>query len=130
MAALKACVGIALGLPNAFVPHHDGAAAIFALWNRPLERAVRKGMILCPYRQTFVGGIEARAPRDRPAQQDTVEFQPEIIMKPRGVVFLDEVRQSAVAGLDSPGWRLGGLLKIALAAVPLQHHVIPRLGRL
>jgi hypothetical protein len=129
MAALKPCMGIAFGLPNAFVPHHDGAAAIFALGNCPLEGAVRKGMILCPYRQPFVGGIEARTLRDGPAQQDAVEFQPEIIMKQRGVVFLDEVRQSVLAGLDPPGRRLGCLLKIAFAAVLFQRHVIPRYSR-
>ena len=86
-------------------------------------------MILCPHRQPLVGGIEARAFRDRPAQQDAVEFQPEVVMKPRGVVLLDEVRQSLLAGLDPSGRRLGGLFKIAFAAVFFERHVIPRYSR-
>ena len=52
-------------------------------------------MILGPHRQPLVGRIEARTFRDRPAQQNAVQFQPEIVMQARGVVFLDQVRKLA-----------------------------------
>ena len=50
-------------------------------------------MVLCPYRQPLVGRIQTRPFCDGPAQQDAIEFQPEVIVKTRGVVFLDQVRE-------------------------------------
>ena len=71
-------------------------------------------MILRPNRQPLVGGIEAGAFRNRPAQQYAVEFEPEIIMKTRSVVFLNKVGKLALPGLD-PAWRrFGCLLKSRL----------------
>jgi len=76
---------IAFGLPGAFIPHHDGAAAVFALRYRALESAV--GVILCPDRQSLIAGIGARAFRDRPTQQNAVQLQPKIVVKARSVVL-------------------------------------------
>ena len=72
-------------------------------------------MILRPHRQPLVGGIEARAFGDRPAQQDAVQLQPEVVMKARGVVLLDEVREFLFANLDPPRLGFGGLVEIALS---------------
>jgi len=57
-------------------------------------------MVLHVDREASVGGVEARTLRDRPALQDSVELQPEIVVQPSSRVFLnDEAIARAAADL-------------------------------
>ena len=96
MALLQSGVRIAFRLPGASVPEHHRPAAIFAFRDRALEGAIGQGMILGPHRQPLVGRIEAGPFGHGPAQQNAVQFQPEIVMQTRGVVLLDQVRKLLV----------------------------------
>ena len=49
--------------------------------------------------QPLVGGIEAWTFGDGPTQQNAVEFQPEVVMKTRGVMLLNEVGEFLFADL-------------------------------
>ena len=108
-------------LPGAAIPQHHRAAAILALRNRALERAVVERMILDMHRQPLVGGIEAWPLRAGPAQQHTVILQPEIVMLVARVVLLDQIAQFAFAFFrPARARRLGGFRKVALLAVTLK----------
>ena len=50
-------------------------------------------MVLCPDRQPFVGRIQTGSFGDGPAQQDALEFQPEVIVQTGGIMLLDQVRE-------------------------------------
>ncbi len=91
MAFLQPGVRVALGFPASFVPQHDRAPAVLPLRDGPLEIAIGKRMVFGSDSQTLGGGVEAWPARDRPAQQNAVEFQAEIVMKAGGVVLLDQV---------------------------------------
>ena len=86
-------------------------------------------MILGPHRQPLVRRVEAGTFGHGPAQQNAVQFQPEIVMQARGVVFLDEVRKLLLSRLDLAGRRFAGLSEIALASVFFERHVIRRCSR-
>src|ERR1700757_4661947 len=90
MALLQAPVRISDRRPRAIVPDDDRAAAILALGDRALKISIFEGMILDRDRKAFFARIEARAAGDRPALQDAVQRQPEVVMQPRGVVLLDD----------------------------------------
>ena len=60
-------------------------------------------MVLCPDRQPLVGRIRIRPFCDGPAPQDAVEFQPEVIVKTGGGVFLDQVRELVGSYFTPPG---------------------------
>ncbi len=77
-------------LPGAVIPQHHRPAAIFLFGNRTLEIAISERVILGPHRQPLVLGIETWPLRHRPAFQDTVQLQPEIIMEAGGVMLLDD----------------------------------------
>ena len=78
-------------LPGAAVPQHDGAAAILALRDVPFEAAVFERVVLDVDGETLFRRIEARPPRHRPALQNAVELEPEIVVQPRrGVLLNDE----------------------------------------
>jgi len=79
-------------------------------------------MVLCPYRQAFVRRIQTRPFCDGPAQQDAIEFQPEVIVKTGGGVFLDQVREFVGACCYPSGRRFGRLLKIAFASIFFECH--------
>ena len=82
-------------------------------------------MVFRAHRQPFVGRIQAWSLRDSPAQQNAIEFQPEIVMQPRGVVFLDQVGKS-LAGLRLISRRFRRSVEMALALIFFQRHRMPR----
>ncbi len=79
-------------------------------------------MVLGTYGQSLVGGIDAGALGNRPAEQYAVEFEAKIVVETRGIVLLDEVRKLTLPGPDA-AWRwFRRLLEIALTAVLFQCH--------
>src|SRR5258708_11351012 len=77
-------------LPGAMIPEQHRAAAILALGDHPLEIAIVERMVLDMDGEALLAGIEARPPRNRPALEDAVELETEIVMQPRRRTFLDD----------------------------------------
>src|SRR5439155_5040424 len=78
-----------------------------------------KGMVLHHDRQAFVGRVQRRALGNRPTLEDAVHFEPEVVMKPRRLMLLDDEHQGTATGARlSLG--LGRPLKTALPAIGLQ----------
>ena len=92
-------------LPVAAVPQHDRAAAILAFRDRAFEIAVVERMIFHLDRKALVVRIERRAFGHRPGFEDAVELKPQVVVQPRGVMFLDD-EAPAVRRLDR-SWPLG-----------------------
>ena len=86
-------------------------------------------MILRANGQPLVGGIEAWTFGDGPTQQNSVQLQPEVVMKARRVMLLNEVGEFLFANLDPPRLGFGGLVEIALFSVFFERHFIPRYSR-
>ena len=116
IAALEVALGIAERFPRPLVPKHNGAAAILPLRNGPFEGAVVEGMILDMDGKALVFGIEAWSFGDRPAFEDAVQLKPEIIMKARRCVLLNEVAETGLLGPRLAGW-LARFGKIPLGTV-------------
>src|SRR5689334_19884855 len=106
MALLHPLMRIVLRRPGAMVPDHHGAAAVLALGNDALELVVFDRMIFDVDGEALVARHEARTARHRPAHHHTVEFQPEIVMQPGRIVFLDDVAEALLASRGAT--RLGG----------------------
>src|SRR5207244_11967841 len=88
--------------------------------NDALERAVIEWMVLDMNCQPLLPRIEARPLRDRPALQDAVELQPEIVMKPACRVLLDHKGESLARRRGAR--RLRCLPEIAFPSVFLERH--------
>ena len=83
-------IGVFRG-PAAAVPQQHGAAAILALGDHPFEPAVIHGVVLDMNGEPLLAGIEAGTLRHRPALQDAIEFEAEIVMQAaRGVLLYDK----------------------------------------
>ena len=106
-----------VGDPPALVPQHHRPAAIFALGNGALKRAIVERMVLGPHRQPVLAGVQARPLGNRPALEHAVELQPEVPMEPRGVVLLDD--EAVAFALEPAALGLLRLREIALPVVGL-----------
>src|SRR5439155_11118855 len=94
----------------------DGACAIVALRDLPLEGRVVERMILDMDGQMLLTGLERHALRDGPARERPVVLEAEVVVQaPRIVPLDDEDRILRLAPLR--GERLGCLLAVALALV-------------
>src|SRR5690606_11613652 len=85
--------GIALmripdGSPTPPVPKDDRTAAVLALGDRALEVAILERMVFGVDGKPLFAGNETWSLGHRPALEDTVEFQPEVIVKPPRRVLL------------------------------------------
>src|SRR5437588_2232551 len=58
-----------------------GSASILTLCNHPFEGSIREGMIFHHDRQPFLFWVQRWAFGHCPTFQDTIEFQPKIVMK-------------------------------------------------
>ncbi len=107
--------------PCSRVPQHDGAAAILVLGDDPLERGIAHRMVFGADREALVVGIGARPLGHRPALEHAVDFDPEIVMQPRGIMLLDDEAPSVFGalglGLGDLASRLGGQRKVALGII-------------
>ena len=107
----KSFVGVADWLPGAAVPDHHRPAAIFAFGNHALEAAIFERMVLGHHGKPFLTGVEARALGHGPALQHSVMLQPEIEMRARCCVLLDD--ETVALGFPALGPRLGRLGEVA-----------------
>jgi hypothetical protein len=106
-----------LGHPEAPIPQHYGAAAIFPLGDRAFEVAVVERMVLHLDRQSLVARIKRGSLGHSPGLEDTVVLEPEVIVQAGGGMLLDDkawVFRRPNLGLAA---RLRGLLEIALGLV-------------
>ena len=71
------------------VPQHDGAAAVLAGGDRPLERVVLDRVILDLHGEAPLRRIERRPLRHRPALHHAVELEAEIVVEMTRGVLLD-----------------------------------------
>src|SRR6202011_4603490 len=112
----KTALGI-VRIPIAAVPELHRATAILVLRNRAFEIAVVERMVLDLDREPLVMRVERRSSRDGPGFENTVEFEPQIVVQPRRVMLLDD--EAALLGrgdLDVAGG-LRGLFEISLLAI-------------
>ena len=115
-------VGIERG-PAAAIPDHRRPGAVLPGGNDALEPAIFERMVLDMDRQPLFRGVGARTLRHRPALQDAVELEPEIVMQPaRGVLLDDKGELPARGRAHRSARRLGGFLEIALSPVFGQRH--------
>jgi hypothetical protein len=115
--------------PGAAIPEHDRSAAVFVLWNDPLETAIFERMIFDFDREPLFTGIEARSFRHCPALEHAIEFETKIIVEPARRMLLDDEGQRA-RGLAwprrGPG-RFRGFAKVAFLSVFFERHSVDRL---
>ena len=91
--------------------------AVLAFRDRPFEIAIVERVILDLDGQSFVVRVDGGAARDRPGFEHAVKLEPEIVMQPCGIVFLDHETAAGGPSGRSLAARLQGFLKIALGAV-------------
>jgi hypothetical protein len=117
-------VRVADRLPAPAVPDDDAAGSVLALRNRTLEFGVLERMVLRLDRHPLVGGTQARSLGDRPALEDAVQLEPEVIVETARGVLLDHVAQlgarSLVPSERRARGRLRGAVEVALAIVLAQ----------
>src|SRR5262249_50389131 len=106
LAGGQTAVGVAERSPLTAIPDDDRAGAVLGLGNFALERRVLERMIFSPYREAPILRIVARFLRYRPALQNAVVLESEIVMEPLRVVPLDhELRLPAGSMLRAAGLR-------------------------
>jgi hypothetical protein len=71
------------------------SAAVFTGRNGALEITVIERMILYFNGQPFVGRIVGRPSSDRPRLEDSVEFEPQVVVQAARGMFLDDEAQPA-----------------------------------
>ena len=81
---------------GAVIPDDDFACAVIALGDHALETAVVNGMIFGQHRKTFLGRIQAGAFGNGPGSKHAFHFEAEIVVKPRGVMLLNDEAVAAV----------------------------------
>src|SRR5438874_4912272 len=80
-----------LGPPHTLVPEEHLAGAILLFWDHALELAIFERMVLGLHGEALGSGIEAWALGHRPALQDALELEAEVVMQPRRGVALDVI---------------------------------------
>src|SRR3569833_834367 len=91
LALAQSLLRITVRHPYAPVPQHHMAGAILMRGNVTFESPIIEWMILNVHGQPFVGGIEARPFRYRPALERAAEFEAEVVVQTAGEMALDEV---------------------------------------
>jgi hypothetical protein len=115
VALLETSVRILLRLPTAPVPQQHRPAAVLAFRDSALEGPVIEGMVLGVHGQALFARDQARPLGDRPALEDAIELEAEIVVQARRIVFLDAEAEAASRG-NLARW-LGGFLEIPLGVV-------------
>src|SRR3989338_11161919 len=73
------------------IPNLDSSCPILTFGYPAFEISVIKGMILGHDCQPFIGGIKGKAFWHCPAFEDTIKLHAKIIMKPPGIMFLNDI---------------------------------------
>src|SRR5690606_33144880 len=94
-ARLQTLVRVAYRPPCPAIPQQDRSSAIISLGDDTLEGRIIDWVVLGSHCKPLVPRIEAGSPGHRPAFQDAVQFKPQIIVQPPGVVFLDCIKKAA-----------------------------------
>jgi hypothetical protein len=116
---------ITLGFPVTAIPQQHGAGPVLLGRNHTLEVAVLERVIFDVHREPLVRGIQTRTLRDRPAQQNAVELQSEIVVEMRRRVFLNDERRLARTPAGDPSGRLRRRLEVALLSIEFERHPCP-----
>src|SRR5262249_4460064 len=103
--------------PEATIPKHHRSAAVLTLRNGAFEISVIERMILDLHRQSLVFRIDRRAARYRPRFEHAVEFEPESVMQPRVIMFLDDKSQMLRWANDSRSAWLGGFREVTFGTI-------------
>jgi len=120
MTFLVARVRVALRVPAAAIPNHDGAAAIFPLRDGSLEGVVFDRMIFHVDCEALLVRNETRAASHGPTLHHPAKLEPQVIMQtPRGVLLDDELVSFGPTHLPP---RLGGHVELAFPAIYLKPH--------
>src|SRR5262245_50618531 len=82
--------GLLVRRPEAAIPEHNGATAVFALGNRPLEVAVVERMVLDLDRQSFVARIAGGPLGYRPGLEYPVVLEAQVVVQAGRCVLLDD----------------------------------------
>src|SRR6266852_3609329 len=108
---------VALGGPVSAVPDHNRPAAVLAFGNGALEIAILQRVIFYLDREALFFGVERGSAGHCPRFEDTIEFEPEIVMEARRRMLLNH-EAPAFRGRDcGVAARLGGFAEIALGLV-------------
>ena len=83
-------------------------------------------MILGAHRQALLAQRQTRSPRHRPAFQDAVEFQPQIVMQPSRRVLLHH--EGAAGTRTGARGRFGRAGEIALARIGAEIILVRAIG--
>src|SRR5439155_17386567 len=106
-------------LVGAAVPDLDRAGAVLALRDLAFEARVVERVVLDVDGERPLAGVERDALRHGPARERAVTLEAEVVVKPPGVVALDDEDRLLAAFLAlSEGF--GGLLRVALSAIFVQ----------
>src|ERR1700676_2508311 len=109
------------------VPDHHRSGSVLARRNHALK--LRIWMVLRPYGQAFVRRVHRRPFGYCPGCQDVICGQPKIIMKPTGIVLLDDKVAAATISPRSPNWLerfgKGSLGRYAVSDIVLPSTVLP-----
>src|SRR5205823_14408669 len=122
MALFVARDRVVAGGPRATIPQHHRAGAVLVGRDDALETTVFERMVFDMDREPLVLRIQARALGYRPAQQDAVELEPEVIMQATCGVLLDHKGQRLRLAARDPSARLGGEAEVALFTIALKAH--------
>src|SRR5262249_11000334 len=103
--------------PEAPVPEHDGAPAVFALGDGTFEVSIRERMILDLDGKPLVCGIARGTLGHGPRLEDAVVLEAQVIVQPRGGMLLDD--ETGVFGAPYVALPAGllGPAEIALAPI-------------
>jgi hypothetical protein len=92
--------------------------------NHALELRIFERMVLRPYGQALVRRVHRGPIRYCPGCQDAICGQPKIIVKPTGIVLLNDKVSAAATSPHSPGW-FGCFGKGSLASICCERHLLP-----
>jgi hypothetical protein len=79
-----------LTIPISAIPNHYGATPVLPLRDGTFEVSVIQRMVLYLNREPFVVGIEGRTLGYGPRLEDAVELQPQVVVKVRRRMLLDD----------------------------------------
>ncbi len=106
--------------PRAPVPDDDVTAAVLAPRDHPLEVGVLDGMVLDVDRQPARRRVERWTLGHRPAHQDAVELQPEVVVEAAGAMALHHESQLLCRRRVRAARRLLRAVEVADRPVPLE----------
>src|SRR4029079_15734902 len=108
--------GLGLGLPGAPVPDDHVARAVLLGRDHSLEIEVLDRVVLDVDRHPPGARILGQALRDRPADEDALDLEAEVVVEAGRAMALDDEATSAAGGRRRAG-RLGGQPEVALLPV-------------